>query len=325
MNNKPSISVIMATHSGGPHLPDAINSILNQTFTDFEFIIINDAAKPETAALLSSYKDPRIKILVNSENLGLTKSLNKGLAAAQGEYIARMDADDVSLPERLGVQKKFLDEHPEIAVVGSATIIIDDNNKESGSKKPVTDPDLLKFYILLKNQITHSSVLFRKKVILENGGYDESVKYAQDYDLWSRLLHKKIMLSNIEQPLLKYRFHQKSITQGATKGKAYESAMKTVYKNISHYTAISQENFEIFAESFHSHKVASFKKAVIVQRILSSFVQSYISKEMPSQENIKKINAYIKREKINSFKYYVAYRFSLLYGIARSIKRLITR
>ena len=325
MNNKPSISVIMGVHNGAKYLRGAIDSILNQAFADFEFLIVNDASTDESTSILSSYADQRIKIINNSENLGLTKSLNKGLAIAQGEYIARMDADDISLPERFEVQKKFLDESPKIAVVGSATIIIDDNNKESGSKTPVTDPDLLKFYVQLKNQLTHSSVMFRKNVILEIGGYDESVKYAQDYDLWSRLLHKKIMLSNIEKPLLKYRFHQKSITQGATKGKAYESAMKTVYKNMTHYTAISQEEFEIFAESFHSHKVPTLRKVIIVQKILSNFVNAYIKKETPSLENTKKINAYIRREKINSFKYYAAYRFNLPYRVARSIKRMITK
>lgn len=288
MNNKPSISVIMGVHNGSKYLREAIDSILNQTFADFEFLIVNDASTDESPTLLAGYSDPRIKVINNQGNLGLTKSLNKALAVAQGEYIARMDADDISLPERFEVQKKFLDEHPEIAVVGSATIIIDDNGKESGGKKPVTDPDLLKFYILLKNQITHSSVMFRKKIILENGGYDESVKYAQDYDLWSRLLHKKMALSNIEQPLLKYRFHLKSITQGSTKGKAYESAMKTVYKNMSYYTAIPQESFESFTESFHSHKVPTLKKAIMVQKILSSFANAYIKEETPSLENTKK-------------------------------------
>lgn len=325
MNYKPSISVIMATHSGGPYLPEAINSILNQTFSDFEFIIINDAAKPETAELLNSYTDPRIKIIVNSENLGLTKSLNKGLSIAQAEYVARMDADDISLPERLEVQKKFLDEHPEIVVVGSATIIIDSEGKESGSKKPVTDPELLKFYILLKNQITHSSVLFRKKIIVESGGYDESVKYAQDYNLWSRLLDKKLLISNIDQPLLKYRFHQKSITQGTTKGKAYESSKETVFKNISRYISVSKENFESFIESLHQHITPSLRDAFAAQRVLRDFRNSYFTKEDPSETNRKKINVYIKIEMMNSFRWYAMHRFAILYTILKIIKRLIKR
>lgn len=325
MKYKPSISVIMATHSGGPYLPEAINSILNQTFSDFEFIIINDAAKPETAELLNSYTDPRIKIIVNSENLGLTKSLNKGLSIAQAEYVARMDADDISLPQRFEVQKKFLDEHPDITVVGSATIIIDGAGKESGSKRPVTDPKLLKFYTMLKNQLTHSSVMFRKSTILKFNGYDESIKYAQDYDLWSRLLYKNVLLSNIEQPLLKYRFHQKSITQGTTKGKAYESAMKTVYKNISQYIAISQENFDIFSNSFHSNKVSSLTETVIVQKILGNFAKAYIDKEVPSSENIKKINDYIIRKKIISFRNYIVYRFGIPYRIIKNVKRIFTQ
>ncbi len=323
MNNIPSICVIMSVYNGERYLREAIESILNQTFTDFEFIKINDKSTDSSSKIISEFNDPRIIAIENSENIGLTKSLNKALKIASSDYIARMDCDDISLPKRFEIQKKFLDKNRDIVCVGSGTVIIDKNGNETGSKNPISDPELLRFYMILKNQMTHSSVMFRKEEILKNGPYDEKIKYAQDYDLWSRLLIDGYKFSNTKSPLLKYRFHNSSITQGVTKDKAYGSSQATVYKNISNYINCSENDFLIFIESLHQHRVDSLKQAFIAQNTLLKFKNAFLKIEKVSEENRKKISNYISTERIGAFKWYLMNNFGNLYKLMAKIKRVI--
>jgi len=122
---EPKVTVLMPVYNGERYLNEAVDSILGQTFTDFEFLIIDDASTDKTPEILRSYDDPRIRVVTNEENLGLSKSLNKGLALARGEFIARMDADDVSYPYRLQVQHEFMTQHPGAGVIGSWAEYID--------------------------------------------------------------------------------------------------------------------------------------------------------------------------------------------------------
>ena len=123
----PKVAVLMSVYNGEKYLREAINSILSQTFNDFEFLIINDGSTDGTADILKSYTDSRIKIINNEKNIGLTKSLNKGLKIAKGEYIARQDADDISMPERLKEEVAFLEIHKDYAVVGTFVKILNEN------------------------------------------------------------------------------------------------------------------------------------------------------------------------------------------------------
>src|SRR3989344_927550 len=156
--NKPSVSVLMSTYNGAVYLRQAINSILNQTFTDFEFIIVDDNSTDNSGEILRSYNDPRIRIIQNNKNIGLTKSLNKGLKEAQGKYIARMDADDVSLLDRLKEQYNFLEAHPTIALVGSWAESMDEYGIVTEIRKVPTDPETIRFELVLRNCFFHSSV-----------------------------------------------------------------------------------------------------------------------------------------------------------------------
>lgn len=254
----------MSVHNGARYLREAISSMLNQTLKEFEFIIVNDASTDESESIINSFNDPRIKIIKNEQNIGLTKSLNIALQKSTGSYIARMDADDISLPERLTVQKNFLDTHPDIVCVGSALRIIDENGVMCGTKAVFSDPDILGFHMRLKNQIAHPTVMFRKDAILHEGGYDESFRYAQDYDLWSRLLQKGYRFSNIETPLLLYRSHNESITQGKNRDAAYESAVRIMKRNFD----------EVFIHAHHRQKIPSLRALLHVlatwQKLISS-------------------------------------------------------
>jgi glycosyltransferase involved in cell wall biosynthesis len=140
----PKVSVVMSVYNGEKYLCEAIDSILNQTFENFEFLIVNDGSTDRTLEILQSYRDPRIKVINNERNIGLTASLNKGLKIAKGEYVARMDADDVSFPHRLEQQKAFLDRNPRVAMVGSWAEVIDESGKTQETWRVLTSSHLLK-------------------------------------------------------------------------------------------------------------------------------------------------------------------------------------
>lgn len=323
MRPSPSISVLTAVYNGTPYLREAIDSILNQTFSDFEFIIINDGSTDETAEILSSYTDPRIRIIKNSKNLGLTKSLNIGLKIARGIYIARMDADDIALPERLQIEKKFLDNHLDIVAVGSEIDLINEDGKKVGEKHLIQYPEIIRFRMVIANQLAHPTILFRKSIIIENGGYDEHFKYAQDYELWSRLNERNYHFSNIAASLLRYRDYPKSMTQGAgSRDQAYASAVAVIRRNLSHYMMYTEEELLLFLKSFHKHQVDSFWQAVTVRNFWSRFKKAYFKKETISLGNKVLINKYVSREQLGAFRWYTKWRFGILYKIAVKIWKL---
>lgn len=322
MSNKPTITVLMAVYNGEKYLKEAIDSILGQTYSDFEFIIIDDASTDKTKGILNSFIDKRIRIINNNLNVGLTKSLNKGLIEAKGEYVARMDADDISLPERLDIQRRFLDENKNIVCVGSGAIIINSLGKTTGLKSPISNPELLKFYMILKNQIMHPSVMFRKKIIQQLGGYDESIKYAQDYNLWSKLLSHGYKVDNIGKPLLRYRLHEKSITQGNKKGEAYKSATEITYSNILRYTEINRHDFDVLMQAYHKHIIERVLDLYKIIRAWNRFRNCYIDIEKPNKELLYLIKSYINNEKTNSARWYVRSRYGTLYRLLTKIKKL---
>lgn len=207
----PKISVIMSVYNCEKYLKYAVDSILNQTYKDFEFIIINDGSTDKSREILESYKDDRIK-LFNNKNKGLTKSLNEAIGYSKGEYIARIDADDIALPERFEKQVKFLDSNPEIVMCGTwADFINEDGEILREFRRPVTDRDI-KREIVFHNPFIHPSVMMRKSVFDKIGLYDESFRHAQDYELWTRIV-TKFKTANIPEKLLRYRLLKEGITQ----------------------------------------------------------------------------------------------------------------
>lgn len=207
---RPKVSVLMAVHNEKEYLKQSIESVLNQSFKDFEFIIIDDCSDTKTKKILKGYKDKRIKILYNKKNLGLTKSLNKAIKISKGEYIARMDVDDISLPNRFSKQVRFLDHHPKIVVLGSAYYLIDkDNpNKIKKKRKFFSKDRQIKRQLCLKTKmafISHPSVMMHKKALLDVGLYNEDFLSTQDKDLFIRMAGKGFKFANLKEPLLKRR------------------------------------------------------------------------------------------------------------------------
>ena len=207
-----SLTVLMSVYNGERFLSEAVESILNQTFYDFEFIIINDGSTDGTAKILQTYHDKRIKIVRSPDNIGLTKSLNEGLKLARGKYIARQDADDISLPKRLERQISYLEAQPDIALLGTWANSIDKRGKILWEMRPPSNPSLLRWAMLLKNNMIHSSVMFSAAKVMDLGGYDSSMVYSQDYDLWLRIMGN-YKIAQLPEILVLWRDHSKGITE----------------------------------------------------------------------------------------------------------------
>jgi glycosyltransferase involved in cell wall biosynthesis len=190
-----------------------MDSILAQTFFDFEFVIVDDGSTDDTDNILHSYTDSRIIMLKNEESIGLTRSLNLGLNKTQGEYIARMDADDISLSHRLTAQVCFLDQNPQVGVVGTAACLIDPNNTLGQIVQYPEYHDVLQWIMcFFENPIIHPSVMFRSSLVKSLGGYNETYQTSQDYELWHRAL-KITQLANVQDVCLQLRKHEDNISQ----------------------------------------------------------------------------------------------------------------
>lgn len=232
----PEISIIMSVFNGGKYLNEAVDSILSQSFNDFEFIIINDCSTDNTDEILKDYSsDPRIKTLTKEQNkglLGFVENLNIGLNLAQGKYIARMDADDISSPERLKKQFEFLESHPNIFLVGSSAEKIDENGDLIGYFKAEDSEDKLKKKMLKWNYIYHPTIMFRN---VSGLFYRDKFRGCEDYDFYLRSLSEGKKLINIDEPLLKYRILKTSVSRSEdtfTRNLLVEKAKEFYFKRL---------------------------------------------------------------------------------------------
>ena len=212
---KKSVSIIMSVYNTDKRfLTQAIDSILSQTFKDFEFIIIDDNSNQATKDLLLDYsrKDKRIVIIANEFNIGLTKSLNIGLSVASGNYIARMDSDDIALPNRLQIEFDFLEKNKDVKICATSFKILK-NNKTRKCINRVFNPEDVKASLFFGNGIImHSSVMFSKELITESKTlYDENYKKTQDFELWTRII-KKYNLAILREYLMIYRVSDNQIS-----------------------------------------------------------------------------------------------------------------
>lgn len=210
-NVPPALSVIAAVHNGEAFIEASVRSVLAQTFTDFEFIIVNDGSTDSSLKILDrlASTDPRIRIL-HRQNEGLTASLCIALQEAKGMYIARQDDDDISLPKRFELQQRFLETHRAVAVVGCRYQSIDKDGGIIGKSNVPISSSAIKRALLTHNVIAHSGAMFHRRKILEIGGYNRSFRTAQDYDLWCRAaLHHE--LANLKEILLLRRRHDNQI------------------------------------------------------------------------------------------------------------------
>ena len=238
--NPVKVSVIMGVYNDEKFVTDAIQSILNQTYTNFEFIICDDCSKDSSPNVIETFaqKDPRIVILHNSTNQGLATSLNNCIAVANGEYIARMDSDDVALPIRLQEEVSFLDSHPEYAVVGAQVEYINNNSEPYRTSNFATDISTTD--VIHRVSVVHPTTMIRKSVIDEVHGYtvNKMTRRAEDYDLWCKIVEKGYALHNLDKILLKYREDTVSFKKRKYEYRIDEFNIKNYWRKRMHYSII---------------------------------------------------------------------------------------
>jgi glycosyltransferase involved in cell wall biosynthesis len=240
--SKYKVSVVMSVYNDTEYLQSSIQSILSQTFNDLEFIIVDDGSTDDTLAIVKRFNDPRIRLLEQSHK-GLPAALNYGISKSSGELIIRMDADDISFPDRIENQVKFMDDNPNLSMIGGGAEIIDSNGKSIGIRNPVLGEENIIELSHYACPTIHPTLCFRRSVIEKIGRYRENFLYAQDYDLVLRMLDFKFRVENIPDILIKYRTNKK------------HSSVK-LYKHLK---------FVRFAQKLHN------------QRIQSNNVDSYLT------------------------------------------------
>ena len=208
----PAVTVLMAVHNAAPFLKEAIDSILDQTFQDFEFLVVNDGSTDTTDAILSSYTDPRLRVIRLAENVGLAAALNVGISESRCDLIARMDGDDVCDPRRLELQVVFLRECPDVLLLGTGFFRTDVDGRIFERVQYPTDDAVLQERLLAGSQFCHPSVMMRTPVVRLLGGYRALAGgAAQDYDLWLRIAEQG-QIANLPDVLLRYRIHEGQVS-----------------------------------------------------------------------------------------------------------------
>lgn len=333
----PEVTVLMAVYNGELFLREAIDSILKQTYTDFEFLILNDASNDSTLEILLSYTDQRIRIINNEKNLGLTKSLNKGLLLAKGKYIARQDADDVSDKKRFEKQVIFLESNPRVVLLGTQARIIDEKSrvyKNQGEPKALSHKAIL-YQFLFENPFIHSSVMFRKNIIYDElKGYNETFVYNQDFELWSRVI-KHYEVSNLSETLVDFRNNSQSITKVSDqKLKAFnENFYRNVEVQIGNMSTILSDNgfsnwpkywTQLNVPYVSIYKISAPELISLIPKIRKKFLAMHETESL-LEKNVSSITAkiYFKLAmllaKSNKKEAFIAFKYGLKYNSENGI------
>ncbi len=267
---KPKISVVMPVYNGQKYLRSAVDSIISQTFTDFEYIIIDDGSTDNTSKILSSYTDHRIMVITHPKNLGIVKSLNEGLARSKGDYIARMDADDISVPDRLEQQYRYMSENDDVVVcAGNIKSINEDGSIISGSWWSKESAHI-EWSLIWGNVIPHPTVMLKKSALPKDMYRD--YKYAEDYDLWLRMSGKGEIF-RLDNVLVYYRLHNDHDGSSVlSMDEAYRSNIEWItskYKIIIPKEHRWLSKFSQYTEDFGD---VSFEKALNWVKVISQAI-----------------------------------------------------
>lgn len=292
--NKPLISVILPVYNAELYVSESIQSVLNQSFSDFELIILNDGSTDGSERVILEFQDKRIKYVKNETNLKLIDTLNLGLKLVQGKYIARMDADDIAFPDRFEKQITFLEKNPDYGLVGSFAECFGDTN---GIMKYVEEDQDIRFALLTHNPFIHSTIMVRSTVLKENNlAYKKDKLHVEDYDLWIQLLaFTKAKL--IPECLIKYRVHENQVSnvhremQKLNAENLQKAYFNFVFKGISNL----YEMRSIFYDKFFNEQILLFvenRKKIKIS--LSNEIQKRVFKTI----DIKSRDAYLTKEKV---------------------------
>lgn len=283
---EPRVSVVMPVFRGEQYIREAMESVLRQTFTDFEFIIICDEPAPETMQLLSRYQseDARVRVISHNNRIGLVQSLNLGCRESRGEYIARMDADDIAEPERFARQVQYLDQHLEVGVVGTQALLIDGTGEPVRGVTLPTDPMVIRWHALFENCLYHPSVMIRKEVLGEAGYYNEEATAIEDFDLWSRI-QRIADLANLPDPLLRYRINPGSITFNNLQDQKVATA-EIQFAEIGRYLQreLTRDERRLLLDLILVRPLQSSDDLDQMISLMDAVLHGFLEKEEPSEE-----------------------------------------
>ncbi len=261
----PKISVIMPVFNAEKYLREAIDSIMWQSFTDWELIVINDGSTDSSETIIRSYTDTRLKYYKNEQNIGLIATLNRGIDLGNGEYVARMDADDISEKERFKAQITFLEKNREYAMCGSYAKVIDESNNETGKILNLHTNDYLQINLLFSVPFIHPSMMIRGNV-LRNNYFNYEYKHAEDYELWCKIAqnHK---IGNVPYYLLRYRWHTTNVS--VTNSEIQEDIKNKIIRNQLQNIGLQPTEQELYL-----HKV-TFQQFDSKAKIAKKFFEDY--------------------------------------------------
>ena len=266
----PLVSILMPVYNTAPYLKEAMDSMLSQTFKDFELIVLNDCSPDNADEILDTYNDTRIVRYKGERNMGLSNVLNAGMDMARGKYIARMDSDDISLPNRLEIQVKYLEEHPDIDLCSCRM-------KMFGAKDDTwvrdSDPEKVKVTALFFSPILHASSIWKKESFDKYGlRFRQEMVPAEDYDMWCRALSKGLKLVNLPNVLYRYRIHPSQATTQTEKSRLkcreiQQEYMKDVLPTLSNKNreAFPKKKLPIFIANL---KDGYFDKIILAKRLI---------------------------------------------------------
>lgn len=277
----PAVTVLMSVCNGERYVGSAIESVLNQTFHSFELLVVDDGSTDGTGGLIRSYTDPRIRLETNSRNIGLTPSLNRGLKLAKGQYLARLDADDICEPDRLERQVAYLGANPDHVICGTSYTLIDEDGRAVRRKIKDFDDLAVRWISQFRTPIDHSTAMFRMAAVREHAlYYNESYRTAQDFDYWLRLLAQG-KARVLREPLVQYRMHDANITRSlkpSQKRNLYEIA-RANFRSAWPGLEPHNEGFDALLGMYHLEEPAqaeTVRAAVRAMGALSeAFVESY--------------------------------------------------
>ncbi len=258
MKSQPKVTVFISLFNAEKYIGMTIDSVLVQTFSDFQILIVDDCSKDKSVEVVRSYKDPRIRLIVNDKNIGLLKSRNMGLEEAKTEYVAIIDSDDIMYPTRLEKQVSFLDSHQDFSMVGTWTEIIDSNGKKTGVEwKDPIPPEKIPMVLLFHNCFAHSSVMIRMNA-LQGERYQTDV--VEDRDLWIRL-SKKSKIWNIPKILTQYRVHQTNRTVGVM-GKVSFTTDKIIRRELNYLNIDPTDEELVIHKISYAYNNANIKEFI---------------------------------------------------------------
>lgn len=294
-NLQPKISVILPVYNAEKFVTAAIQSVLNQTYNDFELIIINDGSTDNTENIILSFADPRIVYIKNESNLRLIKTLNKGIDKARGKYIARMDADDICLPKRFEKQLEIFESYKGVSIVNIKTLLTDENNQFIFENKSTVQVGIeaIKYIQPLKNMVSHPGVMVKADILKEYKYRDDiSCEHIEDYELWLRMLEDGYICYTIEEPLLYYRVSSGSINR--TQSEIQHQRMFDICKPLLYKKYNFEFSNDVLNNILGENKEYSFSLLKKTYKELKKYIECIENNYVISQDGLEDIRYWIR-------------------------------